>query len=106
MRLFNRPPKAEKYFLDNSVQSQPATNKLFVAHSNDQVLVTGRITTTYRATDETNDPASAGSFYLLPDPYSKDINCENKDKQDLLSDEGEMMLYNLPLFTNESLHKI
>ena len=101
MRIFNKPPKEENYFPGRSVQQQPESNKLFVASRNDQVIGTGRSTTLYRATDESNDPAFAGSFFLLPDPY-----CEDNDPQDFLLEEEEMILYDLPIITNHSLHKI
>ena len=105
MRLFNKPPEKEKYFPANPVQHQVATYKLYVAHRNDQIIGTGRSTTIYRTTDETNGPVYAGSFYLLPDPYCESHISEDNHWDDSLSEE-ERMLYELPLVTYHSLYKI
>lgn len=106
MRIFNKLPKKEKYFSGNSVQHQPANNKLFVAHHNKQMTAAGRTTTTYIITNDTDAAHCAASFFLLPDPYCDVIDSEDNYLNDYISDEEEMMLFDQPPITNHSLHKI
>jgi hypothetical protein len=107
MRQINYLPKKVKYSNCNSLPLPSPKNKLFVVHHNKQMKVSIRKTTIYKISDERNDPSTTELFFLIPD-----LNCEVKDMedysypQDFLSDEEEMMLFNQPIITTHSLHKI
>lgn len=106
MIQLTRLPTKEKYFPGNPVPQQPASNKLFVAHYNRQITAAGRATTIYRVSDDTNDAASAGSFFLVPDPYYNVIDSDDNNLYDFIEEEEEMMLFDQPPITSHSLYKI
>jgi hypothetical protein len=106
MRLFASPANKGKYFPGNSVLHQSPGNKLFVVHHNKQMSFTGRTTTTYNLNDDTNDPACTGSFFLLPDPYCENKNNADNYLQDFLSEDEEMMLFDVPPKSNHSPFQI
>ena len=105
MRNFFAPLNKKTNFRDPPGKDQQANCTLYVAHYSQQIASAGRTTSLY-INNDTNDPATAGSFYLLPDPYLEGTDSEENYLQDFCSDEEEMMLYDQPIITNHSLHKI
>jgi len=69
---------------------------LSVAHHNKEMAATGRTTTTFMITNDNNDSAVAGSFFLLPDPYAEIPKRKIDTQPDYYFDEEELEIYNQP----------
>jgi hypothetical protein len=61
--------------------------------------------TTYKVSDDINDLAQAGSFFLLPDPDNKIGVSQENCILNLISEHEEMMLYDQPINSNHNLYK-
>jgi hypothetical protein len=62
--------KKKTYFNECPGQYKITDRVLPVARHNKQMAAAGRTKTTYTISDHTNDPAYAGSFFLVPDLYA------------------------------------